>query len=168
MPQFNEVPTPNVFDALHEAFWHEPTPERIAIYKTIGLSGAAVCLAVLLAATQFQTKNVYAYVAIYAATAAMPVWFYFAGIHDYYLLLGSRSYGHLVERRTQKHLERVLLLGGAMTVVALAGLAGFLAPYGALVLGGVSFAFLYKAFKFHVDIAGWWSTREPEKPSEPQ
>jgi hypothetical protein len=112
-----------------------------------------------LAATQFTTKNNPAYIAIYAALIGMPCWFYFGGIHDYYLLLGSESYTHLASEETQAQLGKVLLLGSFATVVALAGLAEYLAPFGSILFTAVGLVAVYKGMRFHYRLAKWWAAR---------
>lgn len=149
----------NPLGLLHQAYWRDPTPDRIGIYKAIGLGGGAVCLAVLLAATQFTTKGPAAYTAIYAAIIGMPCWFYFGGVHDYYLLLGQESYPHFASKETQSHIERALLCGGFATAIALAGLSEYLAPYGSVVFLAIAVFFLQRGARFHVRLANWWSER---------
>ena len=149
---------------LKRSLWHQLSAERLALYRNLGFGAAAVCLAILLAATQVADKTSSIHLSMYAAIVGMPAWYVYGGLFDYYMLLGKRSYVHFHSDGTQRLLTSVFTVAATSLFVAVAALCQFLLPHGAAVFVGSSIVAAIVSFKFHMQFAHWWRNA----PSSPQ
>ena len=146
----------SALDHLKISLWRYPSAERLALYRNLGLGAAAVCFAILLAATQVAEKTPAIYVSLYASILGIPAWFVYGGVYDYYILLGKRSYAHFRSDGTQRLLTSVIFVAGSSLLVSIAALCQYLLPFGAAVFLGGAVVATFVGFRFHYQFAHWW------------
>lgn len=133
-----------------------PSVERLTLMRNGYLSAGAVCLAIVIALTQVNSRGIAFYMAAISGSIAMPVMFAIASIYESYILLGVRSYPFLRSRSVILTIGNLVVLGTIATLVCIGSLLWMLSPYatGSFVCAAITVKVVIR--RFVARFSEWW------------
>jgi hypothetical protein len=152
--------TKPAFDQLTEQLERYPSLDKLHVQRNLALGGAAACLIILIELFSVGIPSVSLRVALVACAVAIPAWVGMAGLIEYYIVLGPKSYGHRRTPAAQALIGVPFLTGGIGLITAIGGILYYLAPAAAYVFGIAVLAILLVSLVFHAHLGYWYNRRD--------
>lgn len=131
--------------------------ERLSLFRAQGLGSAAICVAILLAATQVGTHATSMKMAVISAAVALPMWALYGFHFDSLIGLGERGFASLVDHASVPIINQLQVCAGAFLVFSMACVVWFLLPEAGIVFGVVVVLTTYLTARLDTDMADWWA-----------
>jgi hypothetical protein len=144
-----------------------PSAERLSLMRNSYLSAGAVCLAILIALTQVNSRGLAFNVAVISGSIAMPLVFAVASIYESFILLGAKSYPFLRTRSAMWVITNLTVLGTGSVIVCVGSLLWILTPYaaGSFLLGAIAVKTVIR--RFINEFSEWWYAETGPGDEEP-
>jgi uncharacterized membrane protein len=151
--------------SLAERMNSEPTEARLAMTRNMYFGAAGVCLLVLTLLVEVGGGTLALRLSLLASAVGIPVFVLLGKIHEYYIILGERSYAHLRLVRTQALIGFLVMIGGFALLVAVAGLLHASYPPATKVfIVAIVVAGLIQAW-FHLRLERWFAQQDDQPPT---
>lgn len=130
--------------------------ERIHMMWNLSLGGAAASLAILLALTQVQSRQVAYSVCTFTAATSMPLWFLTAALYEGYIFLGRKSFSHMKTKSAVFVFGPLSLIAGVTLVACISSLLWILEPAAAAAFIVTTVFSGVVMNRFTANLADWW------------
>lgn len=142
--------------------------ERLSLFRAQGLGSAAICVAILLAATQVGTHATSMKMAVISAAVALPMWALYGFHFDSLIGLGERGFSSLLDHASVPIINQLQVCAGALLVFSMACVIWFLLPEAGMVFGVVVVLTAYLTARLDTDMADWWAADSGKDEGSPR
>jgi hypothetical protein len=115
-------PSSSKFERLNRLTDRYPSQAKFQMYRNLCFGAAGSSLLILLVIFQTGIESTALCVSQIGGAAALPTWFGLAGVFEYYILIGPRSYPYYRRVVAETYLPALFLLGGAGLLAAIGGI----------------------------------------------
>lgn len=160
MSQRKMVKTENsktAFDQLTDRLERYPSLDKMHVQRNLALGASAASLIILVELFGVGVEGLPLRISLFACAASIPSWVGLAGLLEYYIILGPKSYAHRRTQFAQVVIGLLFLTGGLGSIIAVSGIIYHLTPAAAYAFGVIVFAVLAASLAFHAHLAHWYN-----------
>ncbi len=137
-----------------------PSMEKFQLVRNFALSAAGTCLVIILLIAQLGQLTTPLKIAIYASVVGMPLWFIYAVVNEFYIILGKTSFSHSKSIGAISRVAPIALVAAVSLLAAISALLWHMLPVASCIF--IVMLLFSGAFVAHYafNILGWIEIRE--------
>ena len=133
---------------------------KIHLYRNLYLGGAAASLAIIMQLVSLPRLDSSLQLSLLLCSISLPAFIGLAAIHEFYVLLGRKSYHHRRTPRAQFLIFVLFALSGASLQIAVAALIHHMSVAAAFLYLAAALLATLVAIAFQHDLASWYLQRD--------